>query len=172
MFYGVDHSPWSRGFSSVLIKEFCQATGLPRDTVRFYVKQGLLTPEVGSRQSNRYQVFNAAQVERARMIKAAQRLGFSLREIASLGEAYEGAGVTREQRAALLRKHLAELEEQARLLHDVREFLTAKLDWVEGGEVATPPVLDEVAAGVSRRPAGSSARQAGPKPQPARRRAI
>lgn len=125
----------------MLIKVFCEATGLPRDTVRFYVKRGLLTPDVGSRPGNRYQVFDPAQVERARMIKAAQKLGFSLKEIARLGEAYEARGVTREDKADLLRSRLAVLDEQARLLSRVREHLSAKLRWVEGGEVGAPPML-------------------------------
>ena len=55
----------------MLIKGFCEATGLSRDTVRFYVRRGLLSPAIGSGAGNRYQVFDAAQVERAKVIKAA-----------------------------------------------------------------------------------------------------
>ncbi len=32
----------------MLIQEFCRATGLTRDTVRFYVRQGLLAPTIGA----------------------------------------------------------------------------------------------------------------------------
>jgi DNA-binding transcriptional MerR regulator len=125
----------------VLIKEFCQATGLPRDTVRFYVKRGLLTPDVGSRASNRYQVFDQAQVERARLIRTAQRLGFSLGEIARLAQKYEGRDVPRAAKAELLRSRLAALDEQARLLRLMRSYLAAKLRWVEEGEVGAPPAF-------------------------------
>ncbi|HEV2605611.1 MAG TPA: MerR family transcriptional regulator [Microvirga sp.] len=128
----------------MLIKEFCEATGLPRDTVRFYVKQGLLTPEVGSRRSNRYQVFSAEEVERAKLIKVAQRLGFTLKEIARLAEAYENQSLTRERKADVLRSQLATLGEQAKLLDSMRAFLTAKLAWLEGGEVGPPPKIDSV----------------------------
>ncbi|MFM2043320.1 MAG: hypothetical protein RLY86_1896 [Pseudomonadota bacterium] len=125
----------------MLIKEFCRATGLPRDTVRFYVKQGLLTPQLGSRQSNRYQVFDGAQVERARLIKAAQRLGFSLKEIARIAAVYETGGLGPEGKADLLRAQVAALDGQMRVLTDMRTFLAAKLVWVEAGEIGPPPRL-------------------------------
>jgi DNA-binding transcriptional MerR regulator len=131
----------------MLIKQFCEATGLPRDTVRFYVKQGLLTPDIGSRESNRYQVFDAAQVERAKLIKAAQRLGFSLKEIAEFGKAYETQSLSTEAKAELLRSRLAGLDDQARLLRSVRDYLSAKLTWLEGGEIGAPPVLGRPTAG-------------------------
>jgi MerR family copper efflux transcriptional regulator len=130
----------------MLIKEFCQATGLSRDTVRFYVKRGLLRPHVGARQSNRYQVFDAAQIERARLIKSAQRLGFSLKDIAGLAKAYEARGLTLERKAEALRAQLAEIDDRARVIRAVRGYLAAKLQWVEGGEVGDAPSMRRVLA--------------------------
>lgn len=142
----------------MLIQEFCEATGLSRDTVRFYVKRGLLTPAIGARSgsaipspershvrgrterpTNRYQVFDAGQVERARLIRAAQGLGFTLAEIAELASAYEAGALTRTKKVALLRVHLAALDERALRLRAVRRYLSDKLKWVEEGERGAPP---------------------------------
>lgn len=125
----------------MLIREFCRATGLGRDTVRYYVKRGLLTPAVGAGGSNRYQRFDDAQVERARLIRTAQGLGFTLRQIAALGEQYERGALAAPERARVLREHLAELDARAEGLRGMREYLAAKLTWVEGGETGPPPRL-------------------------------
>jgi MerR family copper efflux transcriptional regulator len=139
----------------MLIQEFCRASGLTRDTVRFYVKHGLLRPTIGapaSRQpagrhtteppSNRYQVFDATQVQRARLIRAAQSLGFTLREIAALATVYDAGGMTASRKAAVLRRHLAGLDARAVQLDRVRTYLAAKLEYVESGEVGPAPRFD------------------------------
>jgi DNA-binding transcriptional MerR regulator len=142
----------------MLIQEFCRATGLSRDTVRFYVRRGLLAPAIGAparastaadpsgRPSNRYRVFDAAQVERARLIRAAQTLGFTLREIAALAAAYEKGRLTAARKAEVLRAQLAELDARATRLATLRRYLGQKLAWVEAGEVGTPPRLETPAA--------------------------
>ncbi len=157
----------------MLIQEFCRATGLGRDTVRFYVKRGLLTPTVGSAPKggatngvpgNRYQVFDAAQVERARLIRAAQELGFTLAEIAALAAAYERGALSAARKAEVLRAHLAALDARAARLDALRGYLRAKLRWVEAGEQGAPPsfataaddpdVPDPPHRPAARRPAG------------------
>ncbi|HEX8394151.1 MAG TPA: MerR family transcriptional regulator [Longimicrobium sp.] len=125
----------------MLIQEFCRATGLGRDTVRFYVKRGLLTPAVGSSPGNRYRVFDEAQVERARLIRTAQRLGFTLRQIGALAAEYEHGGVSREGRARLLRQHLAQIDVLAEQMATLRAYLVSKIGWLEGGENGPPPGL-------------------------------
>jgi DNA-binding transcriptional MerR regulator len=123
----------------MLIGEFCRATGLGRDTVRFYIRRGLLKPERGHGPGNDYQVFSAGQVQRVRLIRAAQSLGFTLKEIAALAEAYERDDMTREARSALLRERVAALDEQAQRLNDMRAYLIAKIQWLEGGESGPAP---------------------------------
>lgn len=130
-------------FLSMLIKQFCEATGLPRDTVRFYVKRGLLTPDIGSRPGNRYQVFDDAQVERAKLIKTAQRLGFTLKQIAELGERYDAEDVGSQAKVAVLRAQIHGIAQQERELRRMRTYLTAKLSWVENGETGSPPTFLE-----------------------------
>ena len=144
----------------MLIQQFCEATGLSRDTVRFYVKRGLLRPAIAD--GNRYQIFDTAQVDRARLIRAAQGLGFTLTEIADLATAYEAGALTRAKKQAILRAHLAALDERAARLREVRRYLAAKLRWVEAGERGVPPSAPrQVAAAAPRSTAGRRERLAG-----------
>ena len=57
----------------MFISEFARAAGLPPDTVRFYVKRGLLRPEEGAGGSNPYQVFTKADLEMARLVRQRSR---------------------------------------------------------------------------------------------------
>src|ERR1700754_18656 len=98
----------------MLISEFARRAELSTDTVRFYIRKGLLAPETGSKGgSNPYQIFRKADVEAARMIKLGQGLGFSLREIAALAAEYNAGGMTPERSLELMRGQLARLEEKA-----------------------------------------------------------
>ncbi len=125
----------------MLIAEFAKATGLGRDTVRFYIKRGLLTPQVGVSGTNRYQSFDAQQVERALVIREAQSLGFTLREIGALSDEYERVGMTLARKAELMRERLAEVDEQAAKLKRLRRYFAAKLEWLEGGAEGEPPAF-------------------------------
>ena len=98
----------------MLISEFARATGLSRDTVRFYVRRGLLKPLAGNKGgSNPYQVFTHEHVQTARAIRMAQSLGFSLREIAALNVEYQAKRITPSRGAEILRAQLVRLEEKA-----------------------------------------------------------
>jgi len=91
------------------IGAFARASGVSVETIRFYQRKGLL-PEpdkpVGS-----IRRYGAADVTRVRFVKSAQRLGFSLEEVAQLLKLDDGT-------------HCDEAREQAeRKLADVRTKL-------------------------------------------------
>ncbi|MQM26885.1 MerR family transcriptional regulator [Glycomyces albidus] len=58
------------------------AAGVGRETLRYYERRGLLEPT--ERTLGGHRLYPAAAVTRLRTIKAAQRLGFTLEEIAEL----------------------------------------------------------------------------------------
>lgn len=60
------------------IGEIASATGISRDTLRFYEKQGLLTARRGA---NGYRDYPPDAVDWLRYIRTAQQLGFTLKEI-------------------------------------------------------------------------------------------
>lgn len=122
----------------MMISAFARESGLSVDTVRFYVRRGLLRPEAGRKGGSRpYQLFSAADLEAARIIRAGQALGLSLGEIgAFLRER------SRDEDATLL-AFLA--EQRGRLTRRVAElrtliaFLDAKIAWVGDPNGGPPP---------------------------------
>lgn len=123
----------------MLISEFAKRTGLSVDTVRFYIRKGLLAPETGLKGgSNPYQLFTAEHLELARAIRMAQGLGFTLREIAVLAVEYQ-AGMTSERSVELMRTQLARLEEKAEQLGAMIDYTRAKVTWLENNQKGTEP---------------------------------
>ncbi len=139
----------------MLISEFARTTGLSTDTVRFYVRRGLLKPLAGSKGgSNPYQIFTAQHVQMARMIHMGQSLGFSLREIEALNAEYETKRMTASRGAEILRGQLVRLEEKAAHINAMMSYIRAKVAWVEGGEKGSEPNFTDYAEKV-RKPNGS-----------------
>ena len=124
------------------IAEFARATGLSRDTVRFYIKRGLLRPRVNG---NRYQDFSGEDVERALIIRNAQALGFSLKEIAALDSEYQLNGMSLERKIALMQQRIDLVDAQIAKLRGMRNYLRRKIVWMEGGETGKVPVYKPAA---------------------------
>jgi MerR family transcriptional regulator, copper efflux regulator len=138
----------------MLISEFARAAGLTTDTVRFYVRRGLLKPLAGSKGgSNPYQIFNDEHVQMARMIHMGQSLGFSLREIEALNVEYQTQRMTAARGAEILRRQLVRLEEKAAHINAMMSYIRAKVAWVEDGEKGAEPNFTDYAER-ARRPAG------------------
>jgi DNA-binding transcriptional MerR regulator len=124
----------------MLISEFARATGLSTDTVRFYIRRGLLVPENnGKGGRNPYQIFTAEHVQSARLIRMAQSLGMSLKEIALIGEEHRAGGISRERSIEIMSDQLSRLERRAAELHAMAGYLRAKLAWLKGGEKGPEP---------------------------------
>jgi len=122
----------------MLISDFAAATDLPIDTIRFYVKKGLLRPERGA---NAYQRFSAEEVTVARMIRLQQSLGYSLAEIAALNADYRAGAGLPERTVEILRHQIGRLEEKRAGLDAALDFLRGKLAWVEAGKPGDSPKL-------------------------------
>ncbi|MFZ6649402.1 MerR family transcriptional regulator [Undibacterium sp. TJN25] len=106
------------------IGEIAVATGLSRDTLRFYEKRGLLRAR---RSANGYRDYPPEAVEWLRYIRLAQTLGFSLAEIeADLPLLAEPDSSGPQLRAALTRK-LADIDQRIDGLHMLRAELSRRL---------------------------------------------
>lgn len=127
----------------MLISEFAARAGLSVDTVRFYIRKGLLAPVTGLKGgSNPYQLFTAEHLEAARVIRMAQGLGFTLREIGALAEEYN-AGMTPARSLELMQFQLGKLEEKAAQLGAMIDYTRAKITWMQGDQHDAPPVFGE-----------------------------
>jgi MerR family mercuric resistance operon transcriptional regulator len=99
-----------------------RAGGVNVETIRFYQRRGLL-PEP-KRQRGSVRRYTAADVARVRFIKSAQRLGFSLDEVADLlrledGTRCDEARALAESKLAVVRTRLADLQRIERVLTDL-----------------------------------------------------
>lgn len=106
------------------IGTLAQATGLTRDTLRFYERQGLLKAR---RRANGYRDYPPEAVEWLSYIRTAQRLGFSLQEIAANLEDVERAADPDAYLQELLRDKLRGIEARIDELQALRGVLQARL---------------------------------------------
>jgi DNA-binding transcriptional MerR regulator len=128
----------------MLISEFAKRAGLSVDTVRFYIRKGLLVPQTGLKGgSNPYQLFTADHLELARAIRMAQGLGFTLREIATLAAEYNAGGMTTARSLEVMRMQLGRLEEKAAQLGAMIDYTRAKVAWLENNQKGAEPVLGD-----------------------------
>ncbi|HEX2816163.1 MAG TPA: MerR family transcriptional regulator [Phenylobacterium sp.] len=124
----------------MLISEFARRAGLTPDAVRFYVRLGLLRPEASAKGGARpYQVFTAEHLQAAMIIRTAQSLGMSLKEIAAISHERRAGRMTRERSVEVLSAQFDRLERKAAELVAMKSYLQAKVAWLKGGEKGPPP---------------------------------
>jgi MerR family copper efflux transcriptional regulator len=127
----------------MLISEFARATGLTRDTVRFYARLGLLQPHTNSKGGRHpYSVFTDKDIQAAEVIRIAQSLGMSLKEIAAFNEERRKGHLTSERRVEIMSAQLVGLEAKATELQVMISYVRAKIDWLKGGERGPGPNFD------------------------------
>lgn len=143
----------------MLISEFAQRTGLPRDTVRYYEKLGLLRPEVPRGGSNEYRQYTGEDVERASMIRLGQSLGFTLREIKELSNSMASKTLTDAKKMAVLEDRIQQIEERVAQLNAIKSYFRAKVRWIQDGHVGKPPSVNARYLVLAQPPAGGLARK-------------
>ena len=127
----------------MLISEFARATGLTSDTVRFYVRLGLLQPGTSAKGGQHaYQIFTESDVKAAKVIRLSQAAGLSLREIAALGTERRAGRLTPERRIEVVSSQIERLEVRAAELRTMADYLRAKRDWLANDEQRDEPEPD------------------------------
>jgi MerR family transcriptional regulator, copper efflux regulator len=110
---------------SMQIGELSLATGLSRDTLRFYEKRGLL---VASRRGNGYRDYPPEAVDWLRYLSTAQTLGFTLAEIESGMPLFASADSSAPLLRDALRRKLGDIDERIAGLAALRAELARRLD--------------------------------------------
>ncbi|WP_374033685.1 MerR family transcriptional regulator [Bdellovibrio bacteriovorus] len=109
----------------MLIGQLSKETGISRDTLRFYEKEGLIR---GSLRENGYKDYSSAVVEELKLIQLAKTLGFSLKEIKSLKVALLKGELSREKVRSQLEKKLLWIEQQSQGLKKMKKLILEKLN--------------------------------------------
>jgi DNA-binding transcriptional MerR regulator len=123
----------SEAIQRLKIGDVARLSGVGIETLRFYEKQGLLTP--ATRTQSGYRLYSQEVLERLEFIKRAQVLGFTLAEIAHLiKEKASGISPCADARE-IVRTRLAELDERMREMRRYRKELAKALaEWDRQGE--------------------------------------
>jgi len=103
------------------IGEFSQITGLSVKTLRFYHERGLLTP-TSVDEATGYRFYDAAKVEKARVIMRLRQMEFSIEDIAAiLGECTDEADILNhlERQKATLQQRIQEDRDIVRSLNEI-----------------------------------------------------
>jgi MerR family mercuric resistance operon transcriptional regulator len=126
--------------SAYTIGALAKAAGVPVSTIRYYERIEVLRPE--SRTESGYRMYGAAELERLRLVKLAQGVGFTLDDVALLLKLREKAPVPKAQVDLLVRARLTKLDEQLAQLNELRCVLVAALDCCVGANCECPKCRD------------------------------
>ena len=124
----------------MMIAAFARASKLSVDAVRLYVRQGLLHPEIGTRGGSRpYQIFSTLDLEKARIIRAGQALGLSLKEIGAFINKRAFDGEEDHVVIAFLAEQRNRLTARIAELENLVSFVDAKIAWLKDPSVGPSP---------------------------------
>ncbi|MEG3190958.1 MerR family DNA-binding protein [Lysobacter sp. D1-1-M9] len=129
--------------STLTIGKVAQRAGVGVETVRFYIREGLV-PET-PRHGFGFREYPPDTVARLQFIQRAKRLGFSLKEVRELLDLRVSPEVT----CADVRSHatakVADIEERIRDLQRMRKALRSLVETCQGsGPVSDCPILDHL----------------------------
>jgi DNA-binding transcriptional MerR regulator len=92
------------------IGEIAHRSGLSRDTIRFYERNGLIDSAPGSGPTNSYREYDEDLVERLKMIREAQAAGFTIADLFLFIRQLENAAREEFDADAFLDRKIAEIE--------------------------------------------------------------
>jgi DNA-binding transcriptional MerR regulator/effector-binding domain-containing protein len=124
--------------TSYTIGEFSQVTGLSVKTLRFYHERGLLIP-TSVDETTGYRFYDAAKIEKARVIMRLRAMEFSIEDIATvLGECEDEADILNylERQKSMLQQRIQEDRDIVRSLSEIIATEKAAQQLLEGGNFA------------------------------------
>ena len=118
------------------ISEAGQATGLSKDTLRYYERIGLLGPV--ARNSGGQRRYDGGDIARLRFVKRAQAMDFSLQEIGLLLTLREQQGDVRDDVRRMTETKLAAIEGRIESLSRLRDELAQLISACRASEAGCP----------------------------------
>ena len=108
----------------MLIGEVSRITGLSRDTIRFYEKQGLIQARRKDTRYNNYKEYSHQLVQRLLLIKRLKNFGFTLNEAAEYMELIEENQASCNTVSDKIKQKVQLIEEKIEQLRQTRFLLT------------------------------------------------
>jgi DNA-binding transcriptional MerR regulator len=118
------------------VGQLAARTGVRPDTVRYYERDGLLPPP--RRTEGEHRRYGPADVDRLLFIRGAQRLGLRLAEIRDLLAVRDTGVCPCEPAEGLLRRHVAEIDQEIARLAALRAELAGMLAAMPGPDCPDP----------------------------------
>ncbi|MDZ4765268.1 MAG: MerR family transcriptional regulator [Chloroflexota bacterium] len=117
----------------MLISELAARTGVTTHTIRYYEKEGVLDDAHTLRSENNYRHYTEEAVERVRMIKLGQAVGFTLAEMRTLLDLWYTDALTDAAKEGIVLDKIAEVERKMADLERIHANLRAKLSALRVG---------------------------------------
>jgi MerR family mercuric resistance operon transcriptional regulator len=107
------------------IGQLAKAANVPTSTLRYYERNGLLTPDF--RTGGNYRGYSPQSLDRLKFIRSAQATGLSLQDIAELFDMADSSKPACDEVMNLMRKRLAEIRARIEELQHVERVLAGTL---------------------------------------------
>jgi MerR family copper efflux transcriptional regulator len=106
----------------MLINELSKKTGLSTHTIRFYEKSGLIEGKQNEAvKSNNYFHYDEVTVEKLEFISDAKSVGFTIREIGQMIDAWYNQNFTKAQKLEILDDKLISLEQKMKEIKEMKK---------------------------------------------------
>lgn len=108
----------------MLINELSKKTGISIHTIRFYEKSGLIEGKQDkSVKSNNYFHYDEVTVEKLEFISDAKSVGFTIKEIGQIIDAWYNRKYTKMQKLEILDEKLISLEQKLKEIREMKKQL-------------------------------------------------
>jgi MerR family Zn(II)-responsive transcriptional regulator of zntA len=108
----------------MLINELSKKTGISINTIRFYEKSGLIEgKQDASVKSNNYFHYDDIAVEKLEFIGDAKSVGFTIKEIGQIIDAWYNKKYTKKQKFEILDDKLLSLEQKMKEMKEMKKQL-------------------------------------------------
>lgn len=107
------------------IAEVERQTGITKQNIRFYEKEGLINPDRND--SNQYREYGEEEIRRLKLIYVLRKMGVGISEIRKV---FEGDMTLSEVMAKRQEEILREKEKQETILEICKDMQTQSLDWI------------------------------------------
>lgn len=107
----------------MLIGEVVSKTGLPKDTIRFYEKKGLIKVNRSLSEWNNYKDYSLEVLDQLLLIKKAKGFGFTLNEIAEIFELIKNNGASCQILSEKVKEKLSEIDNKIKELKNLKKMI-------------------------------------------------